>query len=219
MESPRHLEGIAREIHEETGIEPPIDALDLAGLCGIELVPWRKRGGALIMPGDDGFARELRVKELPMVPVIYYPIGAQPVRVHGVVAHEIGHWALIRGGCDGRDEGGADYLAGALMLPHDRYRTDMSETNFDLDELHARHPNASMQMLAVRLCQLSPAASCSVWDAGKLHASYGAAFAEAHREVVMRVLESGHAEHGSVAGYPVFSPGYRRVVCVERGRQ
>jgi hypothetical protein len=215
MESPRHLEGIAREIHEETGIEPPIDALDLAGLCGIETVPWRKRFGALLLPGDEARALELR-QELAERPVIFYPLGAQPVRVNGVVAHEIGHWALARGGCDPADEEAADYLAGALMLPDRRYRADMNETDFDLDELRARHPNASMQMLAVRMCQLAPDTTCSVWDAGKLHASYGAALVEEHRAVVMRVLESGHAEHGIIAGYPVFSPGFRRVVVVER---
>lgn len=221
IESARHLEGIAREIHEETGAEPPIDALDLADLCGVETIPWRKAAGLLVLPGHG--ARPVSR------PTIFYPERAQHVRRQGVTAHELGHYVAIRGGVHPADlsdaepeviaaaEAAADYLAGALMIPRRALIDDLRELDWDLLEVHARHPNASWQMLVIRCVQVAEA-SASIWDQGRCTRSYGvdSARLREHHEHVVRVLESGRAERGAVDAYPVFTPGFRRVVVVQR---
>ena len=195
--SGRHLEGLARQIHEDLQLEAPIDAFALAEAMGLRLKPWSKSGGMCV--GN----------------VVCYPAKANAVRQHGTIAHECGHVVLDRAGEDAQDEDAADYLASALMLPRSAFLRDLDAFNWDLLAIHERHPNASWQMLVVRCVQLA-SASASVWDAGHLHAEYGGPNIEAHRELVMRVLETGRVEHGDAAAYPVFSPGFRRVVCLSR---
>lgn len=208
-ESPRHLEGIAREIHEETGVEPPIDAFDLANLCGVETVPWGKPDGMLVMPGHP----EIHVT----APTIFYPRKARPARAQGTCSHELGHFVSLRAGIDARDEEAADYLAGALMIPRGALLAHLHEYDWDLLRIHPLHPNASWQMLVIRCVQVGEA-SASIWDQGRCSRAYGAdaAMLAEHRERVMRVLETGRAERGAIDAYPVFTPGFRRVVCVER---
>lgn len=196
--SGRHLEGIARQTHDETGVECPVDAFDLAERLGLSLRPWSKAGGMCVAD------------------IIHYPAKASAARQQGTVAHELGHWLLGRAGEDAQDEDAADYLAGALLLPRLPFMRDLIAYDWDMLAIRERHINASWQMLVIRCVQVADAAA-SVWDAGKLHAAYGAADIEAHRELVLRVLERGEAERGQVSGYPVFTPGFRRVVCVSRG--
>lgn len=198
MISPRHLEGLAREIHDATGIEPPVDAFVLAEACGVVVRPWSRADGMRI--GDE----------------VHYPVRARLVRQHGVIAHELGHWLLERDGKDPRDEASADYLAGALLLPRAAFLRDLAETDWDLFALQLRHPNASAQMIVVRMTQVSPA-TASVWDAGKLHRVYGEHDVEEARRVVDLALELEEPiEVGEVRAFPVLDGAWRRVLVVRR---
>lgn len=137
------LEGIARDIHDSTGGLLPVDAFKLAALCGLQLRPTPGSGGSLDI--DAG--------------VIRYPSRARLVRQHGVVAHELGHWALHQAGEDHTAEWAARYLAGALLLPQAAFVRDATVCDWDLEELRERHPHASAEMVVVRMTRASTSTS------------------------------------------------------------
>lgn len=198
--SPRHLEGLARQIHEETGAEAPIDAFVLAEACGLTLRPWSKAHAEIDLDAA----------------VIRYPSRVRSERMHFRVGHELGHAVLVRAGESDQDESDVDYLASALLLPRARFLADLAETDWDLDAMRARHPNASAQAIVVRMTQVSEA-TASVWDAGRLHRVYGEHDTEADRELVNRVLEREvPVRDGVVVAWPVFEGQWRRVVVVRR---
>lgn len=217
MESPKHLEGIAQEVLDDLGLEPPMDAFVLAAALGLTLRGWSRSGGSIT--GD----------------VIRYPVKARPVLQHFVVAHEVGHWLLTRAdaergeaaepddaACDelvsrDRDEEACDYLAGALLLPRAPFERDLTRTDWDLFALQELHPNVPASKIALRMCQLSPSASATVWDAGRLHSWTGAPDLALDRELVSLVLsEDRPARDGNVAAWPVLDGRWRRVVVVRR---
>jgi hypothetical protein len=193
------LESLAREVHESTGGLLPVDALELAVMCGVQVVPWRKAAG--LRAGD----------------MIRYPQKARPVRQHGIVAHELAHWLLEDAGMNPDDEDAAKYLAGALLLPRAPVLHDLKATDWDLLEVQARHPNASAEMIVVRMVQLGPCVA-SIWDSGKLHRRYGGPV-DAAKEAAMvgRVLELEQPVHcGRLSAWPVFDGAWRRVLVVQR---
>lgn len=197
--SPSRLESLAREVLEDTALTAPMDAFELAECCGVEVRFW---------PGDKG-KYDGR---------IWCPGGKSLVFQHGTVAHELGHWTMIeRANRPIHHEDDARYLAGAYMLPRQTILDDLHRKSWDLLEVHPLHPNASWQMLVIRCSQVAEAYA-SVWDGGRCTGAYGIGeeLLEEHRQAVLRVLETGRAERGAVDAYPVFSPGHRRVVCVER---
>jgi hypothetical protein len=198
--SPRHLEGLARQIHEETGAEAPIDAFVLAEACGLTLRPWSKAHAEIDLDAA----------------VIRYPSRVRSERMHFRVGHELGHAVLVRAGESDQDESDVDYLASALLLPRARFLADLEETDWNLFELLERHPNVSAEMLVVRMTQVSPA-TASVWDGGHLHAVYGADDAAGDAELVGRVLEvEVPVRDAGVAAWPMFDGSFRRVVVVRR---
>lgn len=197
--SPRHLEGLARQIHEETGASAPIDTFALAEACGLTLRPWGKAHAQIDL--DAG--------------AIWYPAKGGADRCQFRVGHELAHAVLVRAGERDDDESDVDYLASCLLLPRVDFLRDLGATGWDLFAMKARHPNASHQAIAARMCALSPA-SATIWDGGKLHSSYGPADPESHRQIAAVVLERGEAVRGELDAWPVFSPGYRRVVCIAR---
>ena len=119
-ESPRHLEGIAKEVHDKTGIARPVDAFRLAELCGLAVRFWSGRHGKI-----DG-------------KTIFCPASARLTRQHRITAHEVAHWLLQRAGCDDRDEGAADYLALALLLLRAPFERDLAE-GLEMVEEKARY--------------------------------------------------------------------------------
>lgn len=199
MISPRHLEGIARELLEGCGISSPVDIRLLAHRCGLELRPWGKSYGQLTTDG-----------------VIRYPLKVRETRQAFTIAHEISHWAIARAGEDDRDEAAADYLAGALMLPRETFLRDLAETDWALDALQLRHPHASAQGIVVRMTQVSPA-TASVWDHGRLHRVYGEHDIEEARRLVDLALELEEPiEVGPARAWPVLDGAWRRVLVVRR---
>jgi hypothetical protein len=201
-ESPRRLEGIARHLHDKTGIEAPVDALLLAHRLGLTLRPWAKSHGAL--DGNTIF-----------VPTRY---GMRDQRKQFRVAHELGHWALREDGADDTCEASADYLAGALLLPREVFMRDLGATDWDLLELQRLHSNASAQAIVIRMTQVSPA-TASVWDAGHCHRGYGAPREELEqldRELAERALGVQEPLRGEVSAWPISSGSWRRVCVVRR---
>jgi Zn-dependent peptidase ImmA (M78 family) len=133
-------------------------------------------------------------------------------RQHGVIAHEIGHWALWECGEAYTDDRLARYLAGALMLPYIEFRRDVRRADWDLDALRRYHPNASAEMVIVRMTQISE--SCAwVWDDGEVKRRYGAHEDEAVEAIINRVIAEGVAVHdGELRGWPRMDAMYRRVL-------
>jgi hypothetical protein len=202
MESPRHLEGIADEVHAELGLEPPIDAFVLAEALGLTVRAWGRSGGSLT--GDE----------------IRYPGKARATRQHGVIAHETGHWLLWRAGVNMRDERGARYLAGALMLPRRRFLADLARTEWDLFRMLEIHANASAEMVACRMCQVSPTVAV-IYDQGHETCRYvGEHMPEVDavdQEIADRALESEAVVRDARAvAYPFLEGQFRRVVVVRR---
>ena len=194
------LEGIARELHESTGDLLPVDAFELADLCGLELRPWGKSTAKV-----DVEAR-----------VIRYPIKARPVRQHGLIAHELVHDLRHQHGCGTWWSCKiANIGAGIIMLPREPFTRDVWDCDWDLFELQDRHPNASAQMIIIRMTQVSDATSW-VWDQGKVRDAYGIDKDEDVSEIVDRVLSTEAPLHGDgMRAWPVFDGHHRRVVVVK----
>lgn len=210
-------EGVARSVHEETGIGPPVDAFELAGACGLTVVAGAR--GEARLDGD----------------VLSYDATARPVRQHGQIAHETAHYVLRLYGesheafDDGADpEAAARYTAGALLLPRARFDRDLLETAWDLRELQRRHPNASAEMIARRLTQLREAVA-TVLDNGRVRDRIRSPWmpepskrmTSLERELADAALETGEMQSAGnlLAAYPFFDGHWRRVIVVAEARQ
>jgi hypothetical protein len=191
----KHLEELAAEIHEETGIETPVDMFVLAEALGVRCIPTASETGFLA--GDD----------------LYYPEAVSHVRQQGQTGHELGHWVLKDKGLDPSNERHARYLAGALMLLAEPFARHLEETRGDLAALRAIHVNASAEMLAVRMTQLG-GRTVSVWEKGVLLRTYGERDANRDVELVMRTLECGQPLRGPTSAWPVFDGDWRRVIVI-----
>jgi hypothetical protein len=192
------LEGIARDIHASTGDLLPVDAFELAALCGLRLRPALGAAGSMDLLNG----------------IIRFPSKARAVRQHGVVAHELGHWALHQAGEDHLNERSARYLAGALLLPRGPFLRDALGCDWDLEELQRRHPHASAEMTVVRMTQVSDACAW-VWDDGAVRRRYRATDDESVEAIVDRVLASEAPEReDSMRAWPMLERGHRRVVVV-----
>lgn len=208
-------EGIAADVLSETGCdEAPVSALELADQCELRVVrtPGVRRGRLVL---DDA-----RIEVNPQL---------EGPRLHGTVAHELGHWALRRAGEDDVEDG-ARYLAGAFMLPRAVFLRDLRQTAWSLVLLRERHPNASAEMIARRLVQVRDAVA-SIWDQGRCTARVASAWlpvervgrrsSAIERALASHVLEHGQAVHPAelVWAVPVFEGTHRRVVVVLEAEQ
>lgn len=203
-------EGVAQAVHDETGIEAPVSAFELADACGLQLVAG-PRGGARLV-GDQ----------------VHFDVTARPVRQHGLVAHEVAHWVLQEHG-EPDDEGAARYTAGALMLPRQSFDRDLRATAWDLHALRARHLHCSAELIARRIVELRDAV-VSVLDNGKVRARVWSPWVaeprlqrltRVERELVDAALTSGEVEraHELLSAYPIFDGSYRRVIVVAELQQ
>lgn len=186
-----------------------MDAFGLAGLCDLRVEHADIRNA------------ELRGG------VIYVSSSARSVRQQGLVAHELGHWAL-RWAKEQDSEQGASYVGAALMLPRRPFLADMRATQWDVRELRAKHHNCSAELIARRIVALTDAC-VSIWDNGKLSARVASPWLPApvrristfERELAARVLESGETERaGNLAwGFAVFDDDWKRVITVCEAEQ
>lgn len=201
-------EGVARAVHDATGAGAPVSAFELARACGLELVP-RLRGGACLL------GHELR-----------YDCTVRNTRQHGLVAHEVAHWALRWCGEDD-GERAARFTSGALLLPRGDFDRDLRDTAWDVELLRVLHPNVSAEMIARRIVELRDAC-VTIFDNGKQRARVVSPWLpEAYRlvsgyerELAAACLVSGAAQrHGLCCAFPVFEGDYKRVLVVCEARQ
>jgi hypothetical protein len=201
-------EGAARAVHDETGVDAPVDAFQLARAVGLVCMPGPR--GTAALDGD----------------LLRYDAQARPVRQHGLVAHEVAHRVLrLYGEAD--TEPAANYTAGALMLPRARFDRDLRRT-WDLYTLRREHPNASAEMVARRITQLRDAV-VSVLDQGRLRVRVASPWAAQpsqrltplERELADAALAGGNLQRESelLAAYPFFDGDHRRVIVVADAQQ
>lgn len=191
------VEGIAREIHDKTGAEPPIDAFVLASQLGFTTRPWFRDYGQVS-------GREIR-----------YPARLRHTGQHRIVCHELGHPLLHRGGEDHRDETAADRLALAVMLPRTSFVRDLERTSWDLFALIAIHINVSARGICERMCHVSPAWT-EVYDQGHRTHAYGDG-EEDYSELADVALErEAVIQDGLATAYPLLEGRNRRIVVVRR---
>lgn len=201
---PATWEGIAADLHNETGISAPVDAFLIADRCGIEV-----RGGARSSRREGN--------------VVYLDATARRVRAHGVLAHEIGHFALERAG-EPDSEQGARYLAGALMLPRRDFDLHLRQSGWLLTDLQYRNPNASMEMIARRIVQMRDAVM-TIIDHGKVRYRRASPWLEDprlgrltkwERQLADTAVLTGDPVQGGelVWAVPVIDPPWQRVVII-----
>lgn len=131
-------EGAAAELLDATCTSAPVDAYALAAACGFEVRHWS--GAGAMREGST-----IKVNSRSRVQ-----------RRHGLVAHELGHFALERSGIED-SERGAKYVGGALMLPARETRRDLADTAWTIAKMRERHVNVSATAIAVRITQLRDA--------------------------------------------------------------
>ncbi len=213
----QRCEGVARSAHDETGIGAPVSAFDLAAAYGLVCVPDRRANA--VLDGD----------------VIRFDATARLVRQHGLIAHEVAHYLLRLREADiasveqeGLEEFAANYTAGALMLPPARFDKDLRDTAWDLEQLRARHPNASAEMIARRITQRRDAV-ISVLDRGRLRVRVASPWLEQprprltpiERDLADAALETGEAQRANdlLSAWPLFDGLHRRVIVVAEAQQ
>lgn len=198
------LEIVAESLLREIGLDdPPVDAFEVAAMVGCALRPMRTVGARLL--GD----------------VIEYDERARLTRQHGLVAHEIGHWALRWAG-ESDSEAGASYLAGALLVPRRALDRQLG-ARWCLVELCSAHPNASCEMIAHRVVALRSAVALVV-DNGRVRSRIvGPSTPAALRRptVIERDLAALAVSsrvvarhHDRIAAWPVIDGDYERAVVI-----
>lgn len=203
-------EGVAADALEATGCDDAyVDAFELADCCGLRVVR--------------AYAARARLHGR----TVYVDTTARIVRQHGLVAHEVGHFLLLRARED-NTERGANYLSGALMLPRRRFDRDLGTTWNPL-ELQQKHPYASCEMIARRIVALRDAVA-TIWDHGRLtrriasprvNGLTGRRPTPVEQMVADRVYDTGAAVYldDLVFGIPIFDGRWRRVIVIAEAEQ
>lgn len=133
-------EGIAADVSSETGCDaPPVDAFTLAYECELEVEP------ANVVTAELDHAKRL----------IKLNVSMRRERQHMSVAHEVGHFALIRAEAHNSCTA-AKHVGGALMMPRRVLDQNLRET-WSINALRAVHKNVSATALAIRITQLRDA--------------------------------------------------------------
>lgn len=188
------LEGIAAELRTAAGSEVPVNALDLAACCGLT-VEYSDVPDALLY--DD---------------TIYVSRHARMSRVHLLVAHELGHWALQRARQDDRGEADVDYVAAATLVPWDELRRTL-RSGWDLEEQRARHAFTPASTIAQRIAQVR-GGSAAIFDGLRLKRRIGSVVLEREIELVSEVLATQRPVRiDDLSGaWPVIDGVHRRVI-------
>jgi hypothetical protein len=203
----------ARSLLAETSLDhPPQDAFRLASACGLTLVP---------APGNRGALDFVTMR-------LTYPARTRRVHQHGVIAHELGHFALDHYG-EVQSEDGADWVGAALMLPAAGFDADLKASAWDFQALRAKHPNCSASMIARRIVQRREAVA-TVVDQGRVTLRVSSPWLEDprlrrlsawERLLVDEALAENLTVHGDDLCYavPVLDGRHRRVIVVCEAEQ
>ncbi len=154
------------------------------------------------------------------------------------IAHEIGHiwWSDPAHHLGDPDLGGkiehyCSKFASLLLCPHQWLVCDAPEADYDLFRLKSLYSNVSHEVLAIRVSHLTTLV-VTIIDNGKLYRRFGTpglAFPAIEQKTERDVYEesdlygdyreaSGEVSWGGVKrkvrvrAYPVFSPGFRRII-------
>lgn len=144
-------EGVARDILESTGADdPPVDAFVVADAWGFRIE------AAAVRDAEIDHERHL----------IKLNVRNRRERQHMSIAHELGHWGLVRAGLP-NTEHGARYIGGAIMLERRRFDRDLRQTGWSIRRLREIHANASATAIAVRITQLRDATAAIIDPRGR----------------------------------------------------
>lgn len=189
--------------------DPPMNAFSIAGALGVKVV-----------------AASIRRAQLAGNTILVCA-SAQGAYQHGLIAHELGHWALIKAG-DADPENAASYVGAALMLPQRHFSADLRSTGWDVRALRAKHVNCSAEMIARRIVALRDAV-VAIWDQGKLTIRVPSPWlsegyrkiSKFERELAAEVLASGETINAGnlLWGFAVFEGDYKRVITVCEAEQ
>lgn len=135
---PEDWEGAAAELLDATCSSGPVDMRRLATACRFDLRGWQCTDAA-----------QLRASSLTLV----VDAGARHERQQGLIAHELGHFALQRSGL-AQSERAARYVAGALRYPWREALPEFRSTRWSIEALRQLHPHVSATAIAVRITQL-----------------------------------------------------------------
>jgi len=162
----------------------------------------------------------------------------RPERRSFRIAHELGHiyWSDPRHHRGDPSLGGnleryCSKFASLLLCPHQWFIKDAPEADYDLFALKKIYSNVSHEVLAIRLCYLTPMV-VSIYDNGTLYrrfSSPGLVCPPSGQKAEMEINEAvdlygdyrelkGVINWNSlqrkvkVRGYPVFSGGFRRII-------
>lgn len=195
-------EGVAASLLQATGLDDgPVDALDLAALCGLTLAPTCGNRGELV--GN----------------VLRYNTKERPTRQHAVVAHELGHWALQWAGEDDSEQG-ATYVGHALLLPRRRFSAVLRRTLCPV-ALGAVNPLAPVSWIVRRAAQLRLDTVATIADNNRVTERYSCRpapqLSDSERALLDYSLRTGAPasdERSKTA--PVFDGPWRRIVMITR---
>ena len=144
---------------------PPVDALKLAGLMGVEVVMHQSQE----MRG--------RHKMISGRPVIVLQANGRAERLQWAAAHELGEVfgyqiyeklsALLTGELPSREET-ANRIAKCLLLPFDWFQSQAELTDGDLFSMKSVFQTASHELIASRFLDLPALQYISIFDQGAL---------------------------------------------------
>lgn len=205
-------EGAAAALLEDVGADDQaLDPRAIAYACGLRLLPTMDRSGlGACMVGT----------------VIRYPAAARPVRQAGVVAHELGHFALDRAG-EEQSEQGAAYVGAALLVPRRALDRELRRHGWDLPALQPGFPHASAELLARRIAEVREAV-VTILDGRRVKARIASPWLSApsraltplEREAVDVARASGAGVAGEhVRAWHLVEPGYDRVIVIADAEQ
>lgn len=202
-------EGVASWVHESTGLDdPPVDALEVAALLKFSL----RYGHSARLDGR----------------VIYVPRDVRPVRLQGLVMHEVSH-GVLRHLDVPDDETSVDEVATRIMLPRRAFDRQLRETSWHMSALQACNANTSAQRIAHRITHLRDAV-VSIYDNDRLTERCwspsldGQCFKRVstwERSLVRECYATGEPVFGDslVHAWPLFDGSHRRVVLVAEAEQ
>lgn len=199
------IEGLALGVLEEIGAEddPSIEAEIVAACLGRRL--FTAPGRRAWLDGD----------------AIAVPTALRPERVNRLVAHELAHSLLLEHGKP-NTERYADSLAAALIVPRRAMDRSLRTLGWDLSAIRERHPLASAELLARRLCELREAV-VTIVDNGRVVKRVASPWFQLppwtpghlEREAFAAVADTAEPAIGAgVVAFPFFEGGYRRVIVV-----
>lgn len=222
------VRNITFEILKQCGIEaPPVDPELLLGLFNARVVYSRNVSQSVLLSGREGWT--IKVNS-----------AFRPERSAFRIAHELAHiyWsdpAHHRGDPElgGRLEHFCSKFASLLLCPHQWLVNDAPEADYDLFAVKTIYPNVSHEVLALRLCYLTPLV-VTIFDNGKKYRRFATPALKypgkesalelklyqevdlygEFREAKGKIKVDGVSRSARVRGYPVFSGAFRRIILI-----